>query len=217
MGRNLMRHLLLLVAAVVLLAGCQEKYEWRQKMTVVVETPNGDVSGYSVVQIFATYNKPPSMVDAYGFKLIGESLTLEIMPDRFLVFVLSGDVGRMYRSAPDQFVGKRRNEWLAEIPAADFQVTVPTENLPVLVTFSDIQDPNTVTRVDPSNLAAVFGEGVVLKTVTLEITDEPITTGGITKLVDWLDGPMDALVSEVAIDFSEGRGSPLFAYFFVGR
>jgi hypothetical protein len=57
-----------------------------------------------------------------------------------------------------------------------------------LVTFDDITKPETVREVEPADLAAVFGEGVRLKTVTLEITEEAVTVGLVEGLLGWL-GP----------------------------
>lgn len=48
---------------------------------------------------------------------------------------------------------------------------------PMLVTFGDLDDPTSVERVDPDDLAASFGEGVALKRITVQITDDPVTTG----------------------------------------
>jgi hypothetical protein len=55
----------------------------------------------------------------------------------------------------------------------------------MFVRFRDINDPNTVERVDPNNLAASFGPGVRLTRATIEITDAPVTTG-IEKELEWL-------------------------------
>lgn len=49
----------------------------------------------------------------------------------------------------------------------------------MLVTFDDITKPETVRRVNPADLAAVFGEGVQLKAVTLEITRDVVTEGRV--------------------------------------
>lgn len=56
---------------------------------------------------------------------------------------------------------------------------IPIKKYPMLVTFDDISDPNTVSRVDPNNLAGSFGPGFLLKRITLEITDEPETAGRV--------------------------------------
>ncbi len=63
---------------------------------------------------------------------------------------------------------------------------VNPENLPMLVTFTDINDPASVVRVDPDDLESHFGAGVKLKAVTLEITGEPVTQGEVEKVLGWL-------------------------------
>ncbi|MDJ0979954.1 MAG: hypothetical protein QNI87_15620, partial [Erythrobacter sp.] len=40
-------------------------------------------------------------------------------------------------------------------------------------------------RVDPDDLSASFGEGVELQRITVELTDEPVTTG-IEERLGWL-------------------------------
>ncbi len=58
----------------------------------------------------------------------------------------------------------------------------------MLVTFDDITKPQTVREVDSEDLAAVFGEGVRLKALTLEITREAVTEGRVEGVLGWL-GP----------------------------
>lgn len=62
---------------------------------------------------------------------------------------------------------------------------VPRNRYPLLVTFTDINDPTTVQRVDPKDLAATFGPGVSLKRITLEITDEKVTEGRVEAMLTW--------------------------------
>ncbi|MFM7334774.1 MAG: hypothetical protein ACKO1H_10250 [Tabrizicola sp.] len=61
----------------------------------------------------------------------------------------------------------------------DTPIPLPPEAWPMLVTFDDITRPETVRRVDPANLAAVFGEGVRLEAVTLEVTEGAVTQGRV--------------------------------------
>lgn len=56
---------------------------------------------------------------------------------------------------------------------------------PLLVTFGDRADPTSVVRVDPDDLATTFGDDVKLKRITVELTDDPVTTG-IEKRLEWL-------------------------------
>lgn len=57
---------------------------------------------------------------------------------------------------------------------------------PLLVTFADIANPKTVALVDPDDLSASFGPGTKLRRITLQITDDPVTTG-IRKRLGWLE------------------------------
>ena len=58
---------------------------------------------------------------------------------------------------------------------------------PTIVRFRDIADPKSVEQVDPDDLAKSFGPGVKLKSLTVQMTDEPVTTG-IEKRLGWLAG-----------------------------
>jgi hypothetical protein len=51
----------------------------------------------------------------------------------------------------------------------------PFTVLPELVRFRDINDPHTLMRVSPYDLAASFGPGVALKRVILQLTDDPVS------------------------------------------
>lgn len=60
----------------------------------------------------------------------------------------------------------------------------PSNTWPTLVRFGDIADPKTVAKVDPDALAASFGKGVTLRRITVERTDDPVTTG-VEKRFSW--------------------------------
>ena len=68
----------------------------------------------------------------------------------------------------------------------------------MLVTFEDITKPETVREVEPEDLAAVFGEGVRLQAVRLEITEEAVTEGALDALLPWLETyPEAALLPKI--------------------
>ncbi len=58
----------------------------------------------------------------------------------------------------------------------------------MLARFRDINDPKTLERVDPKNLAASFGPGVTHVGAHAELTNAPVTTG-IAKRLPWWNGP----------------------------
>lgn len=54
------------------------------------------------------------------------------------------------------------------------------------MTFEDISDPTSIRWVDPTDLAASFGEGYALKEVTFGITRDPVTKREVGKVLEWL-------------------------------
>jgi hypothetical protein len=102
-------------------------------------------------------------------------------------------VGTFYRVWRDE-IPARREESLKFIQSKREIRNVPPNAYPLLVTFTDINDPKSVLEVKPDNLAASFGVGYSLKSITLEITDEPVTEGKVEGVLGWLDKYYDKLL-----------------------
>jgi hypothetical protein len=79
--------------------------------------------------------------------------------------------------------------------------TLDIKEYPEFVRFRDLKDPKTVENVldmgkidehgnytiKADHFEEMFGKGVKLKEITIEVTDAPVTTG-IDKYLQWLDG-----------------------------
>ena len=190
MARTAVR-LAVVVAAVLAtgVAGCLgfKNWEWHQKLTLVVQTPTGIVSGGSVVAVKASTSPkwlPGEGAGGMGSKTIGEASFVELAPGKYLFALLGDETSRVFTTFLPNIVSTEekaaRFETLREIR------DVPRARYPLLVTFADIADPKTIQKVDPDNLAASFGPGVSLRRVTLEITGEKVTEGPITSLLPCL-------------------------------
>ncbi len=93
--------------------------------------------------------------------------------------------GDSFGDLPPDRTGKRQ---LDEFMRNRAIVEIAPNSLPMLVRFRDINDPKSVERVDPEHLDASFGSGAKLVRATVEITDEPVTTG-IEKRLGWVTSP----------------------------
>lgn len=171
-------------------------YSWHQKLTITVETPTGEVSGSSVSAV--SWRKHWIQTDGMGwsYDLTGEAVVVEVAPGRFLFGLLKGAgtteymgsvaaasiAGREGRLIDGALFGEVQSKrgWAAGV------IAVPEGQYPMLVTFDDITDPLSVRLVDPTDLAANFGQGVRLKSVTLEVTDEAVTVGRVEGVLGWL-------------------------------
>jgi hypothetical protein len=163
---------------------------WRQKLTLTVDTPQGEVSGSAVTEVRVAYFANPSAITGreVSYSLIGEATVVEVASGRYLFALITGGEERFAAAAKERFKGMTRGEWLRQIPLQTQLVTLTGDLIPTLVTFDDVSQPETVRLVEPDDLAASVGPGVGLTSVTLEITKEPVTVGRLDGLLGWL-GP----------------------------
>jgi hypothetical protein len=179
-----------LVLCLLLTASCNKVYTWHQKLTVTVQTPTGEVSGYSVIEITLTHSDSwYDFPEARGVRsdVMGEAVVVEVAPGRYLFVLLDGMEDLAYHTFT-QFPYTRSGEfsrWARSIERHRGSAEVPQDAFPMMVTFTDIDDPTSVERVDPNNLIATYGEGFRLAEVALEITDEAVTEGVMQSMGFW--------------------------------
>lgn len=148
---------LVALSLLLTLSGCASNYDWRQKLTLLVSTPTGEVSGAAVVAINARFLKDPPIGNEVFYKVRGEAAVAEIAPGRYLFALLGNEAERFHCAAPERFKDMSRGRWLSRIPRQKEPTEVPRNCIPGLVTFDDISDPTSVRRVDPDDLDGAFG------------------------------------------------------------
>lgn len=185
------------------LAGCTTRHVWHQTLRVVVATPDGPREGAATVEVTADFGKVLLSANEVSYDERGEATAVEVAPGRWLFALLPGSKERYACAAggardwsgpwndhPAQAPARdlSRGEWLAVIPTlvGEPPVPVPDECLPLMVTFDDLDDPASVRRVDPHDLAATFGDGVALEAVTIAVTEAAVTEGRVRDLLPWL-------------------------------
>jgi hypothetical protein len=235
------------LAAVALLAtsacggGGKTYPDYRYRLTVEVDTPEGIKRGSSVIEVKtrrASKNAIPSP-RMLSYKVRGEAVTVDLGQRGLLFALLRSDTssdwaaGAFESMAPptprDQAIGMddeygyRRAKALAltgpQVLPRWRESLVPNDRrsgYPMLVRFADIADPASVSKVDPDALAASFGKGVNLRRITVERTEDELTTG-IERRLEWLaqyyaqrlDGERFGNNSKVANQLSSGAFSAL--------
>lgn len=173
----------------------------RYRLTATVETPEGERTGSSVIET----NLDRGLT---GADVRGEAVAVDL-PDGEVLFVLLRSPGNVDWAAglpgipmPEEDVPvQTKAERVAQVERQLAHVTRerqlyylhggPPEQrgpgeMPYLVHFADLSDPASVQQVNPDDLAASFGQGYRLKSLTVQITDEPVTTG-IGERLGWLE------------------------------
>ena len=191
-----------------------ETYEWRQRVTVEVETPAGLRTGSAVQEVRLSVGGP---VPGYGygtrFRTDAEAVVVDVRPDagpgepRYLFALLIGEQTNQWRGSwgtvgsngLDALVGTERfrgdkDPWpvlgklgrvLVDLPLGATG-EVPEKAMPAFATFLDIDDPTSVKVVVPEEMERWFGAGVRINRITITKTDEAVTAGRVEKVIGWI-------------------------------
>ena len=149
-----------LVAIVIWFMFFNNTWSWHQKLTVVLETPNGEKTGASVTRASVSLHKtiPGQSGGRASNGLGGEAVVIDLEDGKYLFVLLKGLVNLAQYTVLDEAELNlklvERGELLEQVGRKG---VIPRERIPLLVTFEDINDPASVKRVDPDDLDAAFG------------------------------------------------------------
>jgi len=197
-GRRQLCAAAVLASLLLSLAGCDmlgfRSWSWHQKLTVTVETPDGPRSGSAVsaawFQMTPKWAGVGDSAGASNSSLSGEAVAVDLGQGRYLFALLKGYTeftGRLaFFPLPQKPLIKEEDAAVYDqLEALRATTELPRALTPLLVTFADINDPTSVARVDPDDLAAHFGPGYALASITLAITDEKVTKGRVEAVLGW--------------------------------
>jgi hypothetical protein len=190
LSRRTVLRVVLATGVALPLAGCwRDKFEFNQKLKVTVSTPQGEKSGAAVTSVVTYIGTILLSGSQAENRISGEATVVEVMPGKYL-FALIGEKTNTIalRAWEDRVASYKTEDKLAVIEDLRESVVLPPKLYPMLVTFDDINNPITVRELNPANLAATFGDGILLTSITLEITSEPITTGLVENKLPWVVG-----------------------------
>lgn len=191
---------------------------YRYRLTVEVDTPEGAKSGSSVIEVETELGGEDSIPSPgrVTHRVRGEAVAVDLGERGVLFALLRSDndidwASRvMFLLAPGyagedafqlRYGAMMRDRRLKTLPRKWPRMghLDPRSAYPMLVTFGDVSDPSSVEEVDPDDLAATFGDGVSLKRITVQMTNDAVTSGidkRLRLLTDsaisrWRDLPLD--------------------------
>lgn len=180
-------------AAAIAAGGCAGPFRkrYRFRLTVEVNTPEGLKSGYSVIEVWAAYETPGSQRRLWG--VIGEAVAVDLPGGQVLFALLKThaiheDMAGLSMTTLDPLFRNDVVESAERIAKRDgirSPAEVAPKDFPLLVRFRDPNAPATLELVDPADVAALFGSGFEMMRITIEVTDDPVTTEIEQRLV-WL-------------------------------
>jgi hypothetical protein len=169
--------------------------DYRYRLTVEVDTPDGMRSGSSVIQVAShvssQYSLSPGDVTT---QVTGEAVAVDLPGGKTLFALLSkpGSAEGANTYAFDALIPKPWigwEEYVADVNALTRRRDVgvlPVKDWPMLVTFDNTDDPASVKGIDPLDPANGLGSAMKIRRVTVQVTRDGVTTG-IEKRLKWLE------------------------------
>lgn len=159
-------------------------YTWHQKITLEIKTPQGLVSGSSVTRV-----KYQSNIQFFGMGPVrsintrGEVPVVDLGSGKYIFALIFQEEWFPIKAFRSVFVDKNDLKASSIYNYSGSAFEIANKFKPLLITFDDMNDLKTARKVDPENLSATFGEGYALNSITLEITNSPITEGKVDSLL----------------------------------
>jgi hypothetical protein len=203
------RRSFILAVILVTLSGCNDKSTtFRYRLTMEVETPDGLRTGSSVIEVRVDQLGPNSIPNRNGADVIatGEAVSVDLPNRKTIYALLVSENNRSWAewvmiSITPAFSAKyngRLAPRLEDMLNNRNKIVVPRyfprqhpsqpKNVnfyPMFVTFDNQRDPSSVRMINPDDFSATLGKGIILKHLTVQLTDAPISEG-ITRRLPWL-------------------------------
>ncbi|MCB1592103.1 MAG: hypothetical protein KDI90_06585 [Alphaproteobacteria bacterium] len=184
----------LVVGVVLVFAGSGYLYPatWNYRITIEVETPEGLKAGSAVRQVKAF--RPMALnpdVPNIKYLVLGEAVVVDL-GERGVLFsiIRPRSYEEFFNAFPFNGTDQHKKlEFYNNIKLGEKAELKST--LPRLVMFRDLHEPISVVGVDVDNMGEVFGQGVNLKSITIEKTNDPVTYGDVRKKLTWLSDYYD--------------------------
>jgi hypothetical protein len=171
------------VACAALYRAYHPSVSWRQELELTIATPNGVVTAASVVKIKAW--RTPIIICAGGYfsSIEGEAVAIDLGDGKFVFELLDGQ-DYLFKAA-FKTAGREHLRMIRDIRLIKKQKTplaVDFDDLPTLVTFADINDPDSIALVEPQDLGSSFGDGYALLGANLKSSRTAITQGRLEQI-----------------------------------
>lgn len=169
---------------------------WRYRLTVTIETPEGIKTGSAVREVTVRRGIALTPESLPSVQSKGEAVVVDLGERGVLFALTSYDDYLTVFNAFGWTSGGTTPEGIKYFSnLKDAKATLKPEHYPMMVRFRDINDPRTVEvvwrgefydervgraarrafRVGTDRFEELFGKGVRLREITLEMTDDPVT------------------------------------------
>jgi hypothetical protein len=165
-------------------------YSYAFRLVIDVDTPSGLKSGSSVLAL-TWRSQVPIGPRGDVTQVKGEAVFVDLGGGRNVIATLgfgpNGNEDRIESLAFEAFRRAGRPMNIETLSKAKGVAPLTGDLIPMFVTFADLRDPKTARAVRIDEFPTVFGQGVTLRGVRIEMTNDPATRE-IAKKLPWIVG-----------------------------
>lgn len=168
-------------------------YQWRQKLTVTVETPEGLKSGSAVTEVKVYRNRIFKDGAEWQSALTGEAVVVDLGSGKFLFAVLGTDDDPELMEKLAQKINFGVNvprtgaKMYQKIETARGLLEVPPALYPTFVIFENLSDPASVKLLPAAQSEELLGKGTRISSVVLDFSNTVETNSiRVHDVLSWL-------------------------------
>jgi hypothetical protein len=174
-------------------------YTYRYRLAIDLDVDGQNRSGSSVIEVTRRLEPVPGRPwNHYSTSARGDAVFVDLGSGRNLVVLLIDEPGRSpetlaakaFHFDPSELADKGDQERrIRELTARRAKADLRDDQLPTLITFAKLDDPQTARAVSPRELPSVFGPRVRYLRAWVEMTDDPAIPD-INRHLPWWDKPL---------------------------
>jgi hypothetical protein len=154
-------------------------HSYRYRLTISAEVDGEVRSASSVIEIRSRKQIKIGDAPPYDTKVLGEAAFLDLGNGKNVIAILAfgptGNSDRLQFLVSDVF-GVSRPEIWENLSKADEERVLTGDNIPTLVTFADVGDPESGRVVKPEDFTKEFGNGVRFVGARIQMTRDSLAS-----------------------------------------
>lgn len=177
------KNILVTLFLCTILTACWNDHSWNQKITIVMETPDGNKIGSSVTHVKRTKNRFFKDGGPWLDEVIGEATFVDLGGGKYIFAIVDDYYASMAIKTIN--VSKKTNISLNEhLKILNKPIEILPMHYPTMVVIDDVNNPASIREIKSQDLEIIFGIGYSINKITLEFTEEKITKGLVGNILN---------------------------------
>lgn len=164
-------------------------FSYTYELGVEVQTPSGPISSTNMIEVVNQKNpfKALKRFTEIGIQLSGGAVHLDLNDGRALLLMLDFDSRTTCDFVLLPWIAARKNVSIMQrsLPRIEGRIPLHGDLRPILLYFSDFDDPYTATVCTQEDADELLGEGYSLISVWAELVEKDFDIGDIRESVTW--------------------------------